>query len=241
MSKYYMVDPWFASVSVQGQKVNAVFDTGNASHSVISCKRFPSLKRIQIPVPERTIQYFNTDISPQYGIPPLVAINMKDLYKYLQGRIPQNKYIDVMESLGFIFTQSGNGSFSIVNLEIVSLEFQIEGVPFPLSANLYCSYVSDIEFDILFSMKYISNLLDRKIIITPTRRTKELYTEISNLEKDIRILSIRTKQLSSDIDTLVSDPSHLIDIQEIISKKQRRQEIHLMKFPAREVLLSEPE
>lgn len=129
--KYYVIDPWFTSISIGKQKVNAVFDTGNASYSYISCKKFPGIQRISIPVPEETLRYLNEQVCSMYGIDPLLSANMKELYKHVHGKIPESQYKEVMESLGFMFVQSGSGSLSIINLEIMSIELQVEGIPFP--------------------------------------------------------------------------------------------------------------
>lgn len=216
MTKYYIVDPWYTDISIQGKRVNAIFDTGNASNSFISCKRFPNLPRIQIPVPVETVQYFNKEISPLYNILPIQDnISMKDLYKHIQGKIPRDKYIDIMKSLGFVFIQGVSGSSHIINLEI-----SITGVPFSLTARLYCSYVSDIEYDVLFSVLYIASLLDKRIMVSPMNTTKNLYIDSLSL-------------MSRQSDESVSDK--FIDNMSLIIQKRQH-----MKFPAREVLLSAP-
>lgn len=247
MTKYYIVDPWFANVSIQGRSVKAVFDTGNASNSFISCKKFPTLERVQIPVSQEVITFFNSHIATKYQLSRIEhGITMKDLYKHIRGKIPNDKYIDIMESLGFIFVQSGTGSRNVINLEIVSLEFHIEGIPFPLQARLYCSYI-DTRFDILFSMRYITTLLDKRIMISPTRRTKELYTETTSLEKEVNLLSMQIKQAlisnpnMDSVDLLISDNVYQERMKGMMMKKSRIDEISRMKFPAREVLLSSPE
>lgn len=210
--------------------VRAIFDTGNESNSVLSCKRFPGIPRIPIRVDEATIRYFNDNVASMYDISYVEGdISMKDLYKICQGKIPNDQYIDVMKALGFKFVQGVSGSLSIINLEIASIEFHIGGVPFKFRANLYCTYSVDTPYDVLFSAKYIASLLDRHIVISPRSDTKHLYSEIASLSKEIKALTmINRRALTPDMQR----------IRLIMQSKKKLDELYSRRFDAKMVTIS---
>lgn len=241
MAKYYALDPWYSYASVNGKNIKVVFDTGNDSNSFIACKKFPELPRTPIPVPPDVMMRFNLKVAPKFRIPTVEAgISMKDLYKHIVGhnvqrRIPQDQYHTLMQSLGFVFTQTGGGGSHIINLEIASLSIDISGLPFPLTVRAYCSYI-DSEWDALLSMKYIASLLEKRIIVTPTSRTAPLYAEYASLQRDIERESLNIH----DIDALIESDTES-DRLAIFLKKTRSAEIRATRVPAKEIFLSGPQ
>ncbi len=239
MAKYYALDPWYSDASVNNRNIKVIFDTGNDSNSFIACKKFPELSRTPIPVSPDAMMRFNLNIAPKFRIPTIGAgASMKDLYKHIVGhniqrRVSLDQYHTLMQSLGFIFTQTGGGGQHIINLEIASISIDISGLPFPLTVRAYCSYI-DSEWDVLFSMKYIASLLEKKIIVSPTSRTAPLYIEYASLQRDIDKGSMNVH----DIDALIEDESASDRLSILLEKKARAEEIRATRVPAKEIFLS---
>lgn len=222
MSVYSIIDPWFSDSYLNGRSISVLFDTGNESNSYITCSRFPMLERIQIPVSDDTIEYFNTHLSSKYALDTIErGVTMKSLYLDLKDRVST---ID-MENMGYKYIETPLGHKSVINLEVVDIKIDVRGLRDPLITRVYCSSL-DSDFDILFSMKYITSLLSRYIIVSPTSQTAHLYQEIESLESKIR-------DLSRDISYL-----NTASIPMLMDMNKRLSEIRTTRFPVKLVTLS---
>lgn len=140
---------------------------------------------------------------------------MYDVYREAKGRLSN----DQLKDLGFIFTYTPMFGHGIsINMEIVSLEFTIEGIDrvFPITA--YAARENQ-PVDIVFSAKFISNLYTKGIIVAIS---SDIHVRRDEILK--RMSKISTSQSFDDdnLDNMLLATEELGSLREELSRLEER-------------------